>query len=179
MKALFVSDIHGSYFYAKKLKEICVKESPDIIVLLGDLYYHGPRNELSMEYDPMKVSGILNDLKEKLYVIKGNCDAEVDEMISDFTFYENLVLNINGNKVFCTHGHNYNVNNYPKQDFDIMAYGHLHTGFIKEFDNRIFINPGSISLPKNGTINSYIVMENKIELKDIDGNLIESRYFNE
>ena len=81
MKVLIISDIHGSGYYAKKIKEINEKEQPDKIIVLGDIYYHGPRNELSQEYEPMKVAEVLNSLKDKLLVIKGNCDAEVDEMI--------------------------------------------------------------------------------------------------
>ena len=81
MKVLVISDIHGSGYYAEKIKEINNRENPDKIIVLGDLYYHGPRNELSQEYNPMKVAEILNSLKHKLLAIKGNCDAEVDEMI--------------------------------------------------------------------------------------------------
>lgn len=180
MKVLFVSDIHGSSYYADKLKEIYNVEMPDILVVLGDLYYHGPRNELSEEYDPMKVAEVLNSFKHNIYVVKGNCDAEVDEMISEFIFYDDLVLDINGKRVFCTHGHKYNINNLPKQDFDIIAYGHLHIGSIKEYDNFIYVNPGSISLPKGGTMNSYVVMdESGIFLKDVNGSIIERLEFNE
>lgn len=179
MKALIISDIHGSFYYASKIKEIFAREKADMLIVLGDLYYHGPRNELSLEYDPMKVASILSDYKNCLYVVRGNCDAEVDEMISDFTLYDNLVLDVNGKKLFCTHGHKYNKDNLPKQDFDIMAYGHLHTGFIKKIDNHLFINPGSISLPKGGTVNSYIVIdESNIYLKDVDGNVIEGGSLN-
>lgn len=175
MKILFVSDIHGSSYYAKKLKEIYFREQPDDIVVLGDLYYHGPRNELTEEYDPMKVADILNALKRNLYVIKGNCDAEVDEMISEFAFYDSLLLDLCGKKIFCTHGHKYNISKLPNEDFDIMAYGHFHTGFIKKDDDgHIFINPGSISLPKGSSVNSYIVMDDYgIFLKDINGKIIE------
>ena len=84
MKAVIVSDIHGSYYYAQRLKEIVEKENPDKVILLGDLYYHGPRNDLSQEYNPMEVSKILNAMKDKLLVVKGNCDAEVDEMVLSF-----------------------------------------------------------------------------------------------
>ena len=86
MKLLIISDIHGSSYYAEKIKEIEAKENPDQIILLGDLYYHGPRNELTQEYNPMKVAGVLNDLKDKIKAVRGNCDAEVDEMISEFQF---------------------------------------------------------------------------------------------
>ena len=98
MKILVVSDIHGSSYYAEKVLEINEKENPEKIVLLGDLYYHGPRNPLTKEYNPMKVAEKLNSLKDKLLVVKGNCDAEVDEMISEFRFENNIVLNENGRK---------------------------------------------------------------------------------
>ncbi len=174
MKVLFVSDIHGSSYYAKKLQEICCTENPDKIVILGDLYYHGPTNGLTLEYNPMEVSHILNSLKDKLYVVKGNCDSLVDETISDFPFHDSLMLDIEGKKVFCTHGNKYHISNLPDFDFDIMAYGHFHTGFIKKDDAHIFINPGSISLPRDGTVHSYIIVDNgKIILKDIDSHVID------
>lgn len=175
MKLLIVSDIHGSSYYAKKLKEINEKEKPDKIVLLGDLYYHGPRNDLTQEYNPMEVSKILNSLKEKLMVVKGNCDAEVDEMISEFQFQENIEMKVNGYNVFFTHGHKYNMNALPKEEIDMLIYGHFHTGFIKKEKGIIFANAGSVSLPKNGTRNSYLIIdEQEILLKDINnGEIIE------
>lgn len=173
MKAIVISDIHGSSFYAKKINDICLRENPDIIIVLGDLYYHGPRNELSMEYNPMLVADILNGYRDKLYVIRGNCDAEVDEMISNFTFYDNLKIDINGKRYFLTHGHKYNIESLPKDEFDVMLYGHFHTGFIKEKDGKYFVNPGSISLPKGGTCNSYAVIDcHEIALKNISGDII-------
>ena len=178
MKVLFVSDIHGSFFYANKIKEIYNRENVDYLVVLGDLYYHGPRNELSYEYDPMRVSELLSTFKNNMYVVKGNCDAEVDEMISDFILYDSLVLDINDKKVFCSHGHKYNIDSFPKQVFDVMFYGHLHVGFIKEKDGAIFVNPGSISLPKGDSVNSYAIMDSKgIYLKDLDGNVLEQNEF--
>ena len=174
MKLLILSDIHGSYYYAKKILEITQKENPDKIALLGDLYYHGPRNPFPTEYNPMKVSEILNSLKENLMCVKGNCDAEVDEMISDFKLEENLKLNVNGYKIFLTHGHKYNMDKLPQEEFDIMMYGHFHVGFIKKQNGKIFANPGSISLPKNDSKNSYLVLQdNNLVLKDIDGNVLE------
>lgn len=174
MKALVISDIHGSGYYAEKIKEINEKEKPDKIILLGDLYYHGPRNNLSQEYEPMKVAEILNSLKDKLLVVKGNCDAEVDEMISDFKFEDHILTEINGKKFYFTHGHKYNIEKIPYEDFDIMIYGHIHQGFIQEKEEYIFANPGSISLPKCNTEHSYIILEdNKIILKNVDGKVIQ------
>ena len=174
MKVLVISDIHGSGYYAEKIKEINEREKPEEIIILGDLYYHGPRNELSQEYNPMKVAQILNAMKEKLTVIKGNCDAEVDEMISEFKFHDHIIKEINGKKIYFTHGHKYNIDKIPYEDFEIMIYGHTHQGFIGEKEGYIFANPGSISLPKCNTAHSYIILdENKIILKDVDGKVIQ------
>ena len=174
MKILIISDIHGSSYYAKRIKEIEEKEKPDQIILLGDLYYHGPRNDLTQEYNPMKVAGIFNDFGEKLRTVRGNCDAEVDEMISYFKFDTNLKMQVNGKNVFFTHGHIYNKENLPQEKIDIMFYGHFHTGFIEKENGIIFANPGSISLPKNNTEHSYIIFdENKITLKNVEGKVIQ------
>lgn len=174
MKVLVISDIHGSSYYARKIEEIVKRENPEKIVLLGDLYYHGPRNELSQEYAPMEVAKILNSLKDKLMVVKGNCDAEVDEMISEFKFEDHILTNINGKNIYFTHGHKYNIENIPYEDFDILIYGHIHQGFIQEKEGYLFANPGSISLPKGGTEHSYLILEeNQITLKDVDGKILQ------
>ncbi len=174
MKALVISDIHGSSYYARKIEEIVERENPEKIVLLGDLYYHGPRNELSQEYAPMEVAKILNSLKDKLMVVRGNCDAEVDEMISEFKFEDHILTNINGKNIYFTHGHKYNIENIPYEDFDILIYGHIHQGFIQEKEGYLFANPGSISLPKGGTEHSYLILEeNQITLKDVDGRILQ------
>lgn len=176
MRILIISDIHGSSYYAEKIKEIEERERPDQIILLGDLYYHGPRNDLTQEYNPMKVAGVLNDFTEKLRTVRGNCDAEVDEMISDFKFEQDIRMIVNGKKVFFTHGHYYNMENLPEDKIDIMFYGHYHTGFIKEENGIIFANPGSISLPKNNTEHSYIIFdEDKITLKNVSGAVIKEK----
>lgn len=176
MRLLVISDIHGSYYYAKKILEIEKREKPDKIILLGDLYYHGPRNDLTQEYNPMEVSKILNSLKDKLLVVKGNCDAEVDEMISEFPFEEYIEMNVNGYNIFLSHGHKYNIDNLPPLGIkiDIMMYGHFHVGFIKEKDGIVFANPGSISLPKENSKHSYLIFDDtKLTLKDLDGNVLE------
>lgn len=174
MKVLVVSDIHGSSYYANKIPEIFEKEKADKIILLGDLYYHGPRNPLTKEYAPMKVAEALNSLKQYIEAVKGNCDAEVDEMISDFKFNDHILMEINGKKFYFTHGHKYNIENIPYDDFDVMIYGHIHQGFIQEKEGFVFANPGSISLPKCNSAHSYIVLvDNKIVLKDVDGEVLK------
>lgn len=168
MKFLIASDLHGSAYYAKKLIETFKNEKADKLILLGDVYNHGPRNVLPKEYSPMEVAEVLNDVKDKLLVIKGNCDSEVDKMISEFSFIEDAVV-VSGNKLFfLTHGHVFNKDSLPNTKFDGIIYGHFHTGFIENNGDMIIANTGSLSLPKNGTPNSYIVLEEgKLELKNI------------
>lgn len=174
MKVLVISDIHGSGYYAEKIKELNEKEKPDKIILLGDIYYHGPRNQLTQEYKPMKVAEVLNSLKEKLLVVRGNCDSQVDEDISEFEFQNHILMDINGKKYYFTHGHKYNIEKIPYEDFDILIYGHIHQGFIQEKEGLIFANPGSISLPKCNTEHSYIVLEeNKIILKNVNREVLQ------
>lgn len=176
MKFLIASDLHGSAFYTDKLLERFIEEKADKLILLGDIYNHGPRNPLPEEYNPQKVASMLNGIKEKLIVIKGNCDSQVDTMISEFSFIEDAVI-VSGNKtVFCTHGHVYNRDNLPATAFDAVVYGHFHTGFVENENGVIVANAGSVSLPKNGTPNSYLILEDgNLTLKDIDGKVIASK----
>lgn len=178
MKYLIASDIHGSLDWINKLLNIFDSGEYDKIILLGDIYYHGPRNPFPDGYKPKAVSEVLNNIKENLLVIKGNCDAEVDQMISEFNFEDSLEFEVAGKKIFLSHGQNYNIDNFSGVDFDVMFYGHFHTGFIKEHDGKIFVNPGSISLPKNETPNSYAVLdETGVVLFDFDGNKIDEIKF--
>ena len=177
MRYMIVSDVHGSAYYANKIKDIFERDKFDKLILLGDLYYHGPRNPLPKDYNPMEVSSIFNLLKDKLLAIKGNCDAEVDEMISSFKFEEYIEIVIEGKRFFFTHGHKFNIDNIP-ENIDVLVYGHFHTGFIKEKDNVVIVNSGSISLPKDNTANSYLELEgNNMKLKDIEGNIIAETFF--
>jgi len=176
MKILIASDLHGSNFYADQLKRVAEEEKADRVILLGDIYNHGPRNRLPENYSPMQVAETLNAIKDKLIVIKGNCDSQVDTMISDFDFIEDLVLIDGGKSLFLTHGHVYNVDKPPKTKFDAVIYGHFHTGFIESKDGVIYANAGSLSLPKGGTENSYLILENGVlELKALDGRVIKSQ----
>ena len=170
MKIVIASDLHGSAYYAQKLMDICYREDADKLILLGDIYNHGPRNGLPKDYQPMKVAEILNGVKENLIVIKGNCDSEVDTMISEFDFVQDMVLLSGDKTVFLTHGHMYNKENMPKTHFNAIIYGHFHTGFIERQNDVVVANTGSLSLPKNQTANSYILLENRtIILKDLEG----------
>lgn len=173
MKFLIASDIHGSSYYAEKITERAKDENADRIVLLGDIYNHGPRNPFPKDYAPLKVAETLNAVKDKLIVIKGNCDSEVDTLISEFDFVDNTVIVSAGKTVFLTHGHIYNKTALPKTQFDALIYGHFHTGFIEKKGGKTFANAGSVSLPKDKTVNSYLILDGRtLSLKSIDGETI-------
>ncbi len=175
MKILIASDLHGSAYYTKRLLERFCQEKAELLILLGDIYNHGPRNPLPSEYDTMEVSRRLNGMKEKLLVIKGNCDSAVDTMISEFDFIEDACIISGNKKIFCTHGHVYNKDNPPKTYYDAVIYGHFHTGFIEKKQKTVYANTGSVSLPKKETAHSYLILEDAfLTLKDIDGKIIAS-----
>ena len=175
MKFLIASDLHGSAYYAKQILDKVKEEKADKLILLGDVYNHGPRNPLPEDYAPMRVAELLNGMKENLIVIKGNCDSEVDTMISDFDFIESVVIVSGGKSVFLTHGHVFNKDKMPQTQFDALLYGHFHTGFIEQQGATVVANAGSVSLPKNGTPSSYLILEdNTLTLKDISGNVVKS-----
>lgn len=176
MKILIASDIHGSAAATEKLLERFAEEKADTLVLLGDIYNHGPRNGIPDGYDPMLTAECLNAVTKNLIVIKGNCDSEVDEMISDFDFAENAYLFIDGKKIYLTHGHVRNENNLPK-NADAVFYGHFHIGFIKKIGDITVANPGSVTFPKNGSEKSYLLLQDgMLVLKTLDGRIItESR----
>ena len=155
MKYLIASDLHGSSFYVSKLEKIIEKEHPDKIILLGDLLYHGPRNHLPEEYDTMKVIDILNKYKDSIIAVRGNCDAEVDQMVLDFPIMDDYkLLEIDGLKWCLTHGH---INDrVPHQDA-ILIQGHTHAYSLTP----TFMNPGSISIPKQHPEHTFILYENR------------------
>ena len=167
MKYLVISDIHGVLEYSSKIDNIVSIETPDKIILLGDLYTHS-----STTY--MDTVNILNKYSDIILCTKGNCDNDVDITLSNFTFNNYIILTINNKKFFFTHGHLFDIDSIPS-DIDIFIHGHLHTNFIKKINNKLCINTGSLSLPRNGTKNSYVVIDNNyITIKDIDSNIIDS-----
>ncbi len=178
MKFLIASDLHGSAYYTKRLIERYRAEGADRLVLLGDIYNHGPRNPLPEGYAPMEVAAALNPLVKELIVVKGNCDSDVDTLISEFEFVSEAVLCIGKKTVFLQHGDRYSIQALPKNCGDAFVYGHYHTCFLKEKDGLIVANCGSVSLPKEGTAHSYLLLdENGFTLKDFDGNIIGYKQF--
>lgn len=170
MKLFIASDIHGSLFYTNKMLEKFEESKCDYLVLLGDILYHGPRNGLSLEYDPKGVSKRLNEYKKCIIAVRGNCDAEVDQMMLEFPIMEaNSYIFMDGKRIFLTHGHVYNdVNLPPLRDIDYLFFGHTHCSLLKNVDGITVLNPGSISFPKDGQ-NSYAIMENgEIKIYPLD-----------
>ena len=174
MKLLIASDIHGSAFYTAKLKERFIAENADKLILLGDIYNHGPRNPFPKDYAPQEVAEILNGLKDRLIVVKGNCDSQVDTLISEFDFIEDCCIVTENKTVLCTHGHIYNKGNMPATRYDAVVYGHFHTGFIERVNGTVVANAGSVSLPKNDAPRSYIILDGtRLSLKTLDGETVK------
>lgn len=176
MKLFFISDIHGSVYYLNEAMERYEEEGADYIVILGDILYHGARNPLSREYNPKGVIDILNNYSDKIIAVRGNCDSEVDEMVLDFPImstYSNIIYN--DKRIFLTHGHIYNEDNMIKLKEDsAFIYGHTHVLRADKKDNIYFLNPGSITLPKENNPHTYGVLENNdFKIKDLDGNIIK------
>ena len=153
MKILFFSDVHGSPESVEQLLEWENRWTPELLVLLGDVLYHGPRNPLKPDYAPQRVAGLLNPLREKIVAVRGNCDSEVDQMMLEFPIMSDFAEIVTSNtRFFLTHGHLWNQEHLPPvPDQTILAHGHTHIPTLKSLECGITIfNPGSISLPKNG-----------------------------
>ena len=170
MKIMIASDIHGSEYYCEKMLEAYRREKADRLVLLGDLLYHGPRNDFPEKYNPKGVIKLLNSMKEEITAVRGNCDAEVDQMVLEFPIMADYALiDIGGKSLFTTHGHLFNESCLPPmKKGDVLLNGHTHIPVIKDIGEYVFVNPGSVSLPKNGSKNSYVIYDGKFEIKTLD-----------
>lgn len=177
MKYMFASDIHGSAYYCRKMLKAYKEEGAKRLVLLGDLLYHGPRNDLPKEYAPKEVIQMLNEKAREIYAVRGNCEAEVDQMVLDFpVLADYCILVIGGHTFYATHGHVYNKENLPPmQEGDILIHGHTHVLKAKKMDGYYLLNPGSVSIPKKDNPPTYAVLENSIfAIKDFEGRIIKS-----
>ena len=177
-KWLIASDIHGSARWCAALMEAVEREQPDQILLLGDLLYHGPRNALPEDYSCPKTAEMLNARKEQIVAVRGNCDAEVDQMVLEFPIgADSLALFLGGRMAFVTHGHLFNTANPPKLcPGDLLIHGHTHVQAMDPFgQDNLYLNPGSVSLPKEGNENSYMTYEDGLfTIKVMDGRPIRS-----
>lgn len=164
MKLLIASDLHGSAYYCRKLLDAFRREEAHRLVLLGDLLYHGPRNPLPREYDTFTVAAMLNEQADKLLCVRGNCDADVDQLVLNFpVLAENAFLCVDGVNIFATHGHNYGPDNVPPlQPGEYLLCGHIHLPVCRKIGEITYLNPGSLSLPKENTPHSYMILENNV-----------------
>ena len=162
MKIIIASDIHGSAYWCAKLLEAYRAEGAKMLLLLGDVLYHGPRNNLPDEYDPKKVIAMLNEMKIEIICVRGNCDTEVDQMVLDFPILsQNAVVFADGLKIYATHGHKFNKDNLPSLSAgDMLVYGHTHVALDTSVGGVRCLNPGSVSIPKENTGHGYIIFEN-------------------
>ncbi|MEG2676157.1 MAG: phosphodiesterase [Clostridia bacterium] len=178
MRLFVASDLHGSAYYTRLVTQAFVEEKADILVLLGDIYNHGPRNPFPRDYSPMEVAEELNKFARQLVVVQGNCDSKVDEMISQFQFVNMSQMFVGNKKITFTHGDVFNQENIPQAVGDVLCYGHFHTAFVEQKDGLIVANPGSVSLPKDEKRAFLIIDENCIILKDLERkNVIKEQKF--
>ena len=178
MKWMIASDLHGSAYYTKELLEAMEREAPDRLLLLGDLLYHGPRNDLPRDYAPKEVIAMLNPLAEKLLCVRGNCEAEVDQMVLDFPIMSDYaLLEIDGVHIYATHGHLWNEQSLPAmQEGTVLLNGHTHVPACTDHGSYLYMNPGSVSIPKGGSRHSYMTLEGGLfQWKDLSGDVYQSR----
>lgn len=164
MKLFIASDLHGSAYYCRKMLEKYKESGAEKLVLLGDILYHGPRNDLPRDYAPKEVIEMLNPLAAEIIAVRGNCDTEVDQMVLAFPMLQETALIADGeNRIYLIHGHK-NLESAAKllSDGDILLYGHTHVpaDFKGESGCRI-MNPGSVSIPKENSAHGYIVLDNR------------------
>ena len=176
MKWMIASDLHGSAYYCRKMLEAFEREGADRLFLLGDLLYHGPRNDLPREYAPKEVIPLLNGKKEKLLCVRGNCDAEVDQMVLEFpVLADYAVLPVGRRLIYATHGHIYHVKNLPPlAPGDVLLHGHTHVPAWTEFgQGNLYLNPGSVSIPKENSPHSYMTLEgNAMQWKELESSAV-------
>ena len=180
MKLMFASDIHGSAYYGRKMVEIYEKSGASRLILLGDILYHGPRNDLPKEYAPKEVIAMLNPLKNQILAVRGNCEAEVDQMVLEFPVLADYgFLMADGVSIYATHGHIFHENHLPPlQSGDVLIHGHTHILEAKEIQTedgrRVkILNPGSVSIPKGGNPHTYAMLEDGLfSILDMEGNVV-------
>ena len=177
MKLMIASDIHGSAHFCEQLVERFHQETPTKLVILGDVLYHGPRNPLPTEYNPQKVAEMLNGIADHVIWVKGNCDADIDQMLLQFPVVENALLFVDGKTVFCSHGHVHSKANPPAlAKGDVLVNGHFHVPTAEVFGNdNLYVNCGSVSIPKEQSPHSYLVLENNLfSWKDLQGQIFKT-----
>lgn len=182
MKYMIASDIHGSAYYCRKLLEEFEASGAERLILLGDILYHGPRNDLPKEYAPKEVLAMLNAYKDRIYCIRGNCDTEVDQMVLEFPILADYaLLAVDGLTIYATHGHVYHADHLPPmQKGDILLHGHTHVLKAEACGDITVLNPGSVSIPKEDNPPTYGVLEDRVfRICDFEGNTIKEKILGE
>lgn len=172
MKWMICSDIHGSSYYCEKMLERFNAEKADRLLILGDVLYHGPRNDLPKDYAPKKVIEMLNGMKDRIMCVRGNCDTEVDQMVLNFpVLADYAIIDTCGKMIYATHGHNYNPEKLPPlKSGDALLFGHIHVPKCYTENDILILNPGSVSIPKENSEHSYMTLEgNQLSWKNLDG----------
>ena len=173
MKIMIASDIHGSARFSGELLRAFDGEGADRLLLLGDILYHGPRNALPEQYDPARTAAMLNEYRERILCVRGNCDSEVDQMVIDFpVMADYCALPWGGRVIYATHGHVHNTDSPPPLcRGDVLLHGHTHVPAWENFgDGNMYFNPGSVSIPKNGTERGYMLLsEREAVWKTLEG----------
>jgi len=161
MKWLIASDLHGSAYYCRALLAAFDREAADRLLLLGDLLYHGPRNDLPRDYDPKAVTALLNARAEDILAVRGNCDAEIDQAVLRFPLLADYALLSEGRRLlFVTHGHLFNLDRLPPlHEGDILLHGHTHVPACEKRGGITYLNPGSLAIPKEESPQSYMTLE--------------------
>ena len=164
MKWMIASDIHGSAYFCRQLLQQYQAEQADRMILLGDLLYHGPRNDLPEGYAPKEVIELLNPLASEILCVRDNCEAEVDQMVLRFPVLADYALLSAGSRlIFLTHGHIWNASHLPPlKEGDILLHGHTHIPVCEpcgEHGEYILMNPGSVSIPKEQTPHGYMTFD--------------------
>ena len=180
MKLMIASDIHGSAYWCKKMLKAFEQNGAEKLILLGDILYHGPRNDLPKEYAPKEVITMLNEMKNEIYAVRGNCEAEVDQMVLQFPILADYALLVlDGKTFYATHGHVFNQDHLPPmQDGDILVHGHTHLLKAEKVETECgtitVLNPGSVSIPKGGNPNTYAILENGVfTIYSLDGEVVK------
>lgn len=180
MKIMIASDLHGSSKYCRALLDAHACERPDKLLLLGDLLYHGPRNNLPDEYDTRAVAQMLNAVRGELMCVRGNCDCDVDQMVLEFPILADYaLLYAGGRMIFATHGHLFNESKLPMlKRGDILLHGHTHVSVCREHENYTYVNPGSVSLPKENTPRGYMLLTDEgFVWKTLEGEIYRTYQF--
>ena len=174
MKLMIASDLHGSAWGCGALMTAMEREAADRLLLLGDLLYHGPRNALPRDYDPPRVAELLNAAADRLLCVRGNCDADVDQMVLQFPILaEYAVLELDGKILYAAHGHNACADALPPlRPGTLFLQGHTHVPMCEVRGGILCLNPGSVSIPKDGSPNSYMTLDGGVlRWKKLDGSV--------